>query len=670
MKKILIYVLAFISAILISFALIKTLQFTTYKKSLIQTEFKNAQEKTKQTAQKVSYFIDTLEPLVTNLAKFTSTQPTTEQIKKELEKKPVEVAGVGVVTNTINLYYVEKEDQQQFVELPQNFIKEIKTEQTTFLEPKKDPITGELIIVYTAPVYAQGKEPIGTAFATQSLSHIKHVLATTYLGAEGYWFIVNENGTILSHPKSSLVKEKKNIKDFSASIEYKNEITGSPSWLFKQPITNTPWSLVGVFDKQELPIDKDSLRQKLFCIIILLLLGALTACLIPALIYLQKNKMIWFSSITATLVLLLTLISLWLVTNLFPDYKETLEPIKTKAYLYSQLSGYEHNATPVPENEIDQLHWFLQYRYKKGKFVPTGILVNDINFVGKEQIEFVGLVWQRYFDGIHDDVSRGFLLPQAAGKPDIVEISRTKEHKTETIQWLVRAKLNQDISYKKYPFDFKDLEIQFWHKDFEKNIILVPDLDSYKVINPNSLPGISKTVFMPGWKLTGTFFGLRKEFYNTTFGMYRYGPFGIYKETEKSDSPDLYFNITAKRKLINAIMIDMLTILVILFILFIILLNHRSLKISWTIGSASTAFFSTILAQMRFRNTIPTNELVYFEAFYFLIYAIILLVLITCLFDLKNYFTSGWLKDGFIVQVLFWPFYLMCMVLITLYYLY
>ena len=701
MKRIIPYALAFIGVILISFGLLKTLQFQQFKKILMHTEFNKAREKMEQNAAKASHFVALLQPLVENFAEFASGSPTKETIIKGLEKRPIEVAGLGIITDTLNLYYVEHEDQQQLVSIPKDWVKHIKTTHAAFLEPAIDPITGEHVIVYAAPVYGQNKKQIGTAFATQSATHINHVLANTDLGKYGYWFIINRNKPrlLITHPKKALLKDSqkhtelewnqvmilsvhlsKYLKDKDTELSYKNEITGHESWLFFAPIKHTPWMIGGVFDKQELPIDtakaitvfynNQILRQKIFFIIIFLLSGVLVLCFLLAMGYKNNPTILWTASFLASLAILLSLIALWATAKTFSDYKETLNPIKTKSYLYTQLADYEDDETQVPKDEFDKLDWFLKYRYKKGKYVPTGILINDINFVDNEQIEFTAIVWQRYFDGIHDGVSRGFVLPQAAGAPDIVELSRAKEGNTETIQWLVRAKVNQDISYKKYPFDFKELSIQFWHKDFEKNIVLVPDLDSYKIIHPRALPGIAKSVFMPDWHIHSSFFNLQKEFYHTTFGMYHYGPFGIYKETEKSDRPDLFFNVTAIRDVLNSINIDLLTLFVIIFILFMVLLSYQALGLSWTLGSITTAFFSTILAQVRFRGKILSNEFVYFETFYLLIYVIIIAILLVTVLDLHKVIRNRWLKNNFITKLLYWPVCLLSMLLISVYYLF
>ncbi len=115
---------------------------------------------------------------------------------------------------------------------------------------------------------------------------------------------------------------------------------------------------------------------------------------------------------------------------------------------------------------------------------------------------------------------------------------------------------------------------------------------------------------------------------------------------------------------------DLLTLFVIMFILFMVLLNYQSLKLRWSLGGISTAFFSTILAQIRFRNKIPSDEFVYFESFYFLIYAVIIIVLLVIVLDLNNASQNKWFKNNFITKLLYWPLYLVCIVLITIYYLY
>ena len=148
----------------------------------------------------------------------------------------------------------------------------------------------------------------------------------------------------------------------------------------------------------------------------------------------------------------------------FPRTKKDALAIENKAELYKLLdtfeAAYEGKADKNTAPEANDFTKLLAYRYKDKNYVPTGIIINDMQFNPHDQIEFVGFIWQRYFDGIHDSVDRGFILPQATHKTTITEIGRTKHEKAETIMWQVQAQLNQNLSYSAFPFDIKNIKFK------------------------------------------------------------------------------------------------------------------------------------------------------------------------------------------------------------------
>ena len=469
------------------------------------------------------------------------------------------------------------------------------------------------------------------------------------------------------------------IQGNSVFIEYDNEITGRPSWLFCEPIETTGWSLCGVFDKEELPLDIDKLRQELmhiwlsaFCMFILLILFFFS--LFPV-----TPPSLWITSFAISFALTLTISIFWYIAALYPDYKEDVAAIRNKGMLFSFMQETEQsnqnkttdksksdNHKPLSAEEYRQ----LTYQYVSPTHVPTGVYINTIQFKQENKIEVVCYIWQRYVDGIHDNLSRGFILPQAAAITTD-EIYRKKENGVEIIIWNVSATLNQNLAYTRYPFDVKDLTIQLWHTDFEKNITLIPDLDSYQLINPRSLPGINPNAYLSGWHMQESYFGFRKNDYNTIFGIYSYGPFGIYKHVEKSNKPELYFTILAKRNLEDTLFADLLPLCVIALLLFVILLTSVMQSYAAILGSCASVFFGIVFAQTRFRVKIPSYQLVYFESFYFVMYAVILaIVIVAVLYHLKFNIRAIQYRNNMIAKLLYWAIVLCILLIITLIYLY
>ena len=257
-----------------------------------------------------------------------------------------------------------------------------------------------------------------------------------------------------------------------------------------------------------------------------------------------------------------------------------------------------------------------------------------------------------------------------ADTPTINQISDIKQGNRQTIIWQVRSKLNQEMNYSKYPFDTKNIQIQVRHKDFEKNRILVPDLDAYDIINPSALPGIAPTTHMTGWYMIQSFFGYELSNYTTNFGLYSYGPFGLYDVTQLNN-PELYFNLSAGRYLIDTIVTNLLVLVLIALILFILLLIYSLEGFGWIIGTVTGTLFSTILAQVNFRSKVPSQTFVYFEMFYFVFYFIIMLTLISSLlhqFKVDVRLISY--RKNIITKILYCPLLFGLIFAATMYYLY
>lgn len=678
--------------------------YYTNRAQLFESTKQNSQELTHQATEQLDRFVTMLQPLVETLAyTLQETSSNTTTISTALKQKPVEVAGFGVVLSNQQsaLYFVENKDKQELIDLNQQEYDYTQTEwyqsgitgSSGITKPFTDPVTGDTVIAFYKPFYNQDQKTVnGIVFATQSIEHLKHVLSTLYLGTAGYWILTDAAGRILIHPNANIVKEKTSLYTLaeqtsdntlrtvaqqttngkSSISSYSNAQTDQRSWLTSSLIPAAGnWLLFGIFDVSP---HNDTVRRQLFHIII----SALLSLFFLILFYLTRTSLStwawWGGSGMLSTVTAIAIALLWTITALYPHYKqEAVEPVQNKIGLYQILDRLTPSNIVTTEKNKHQsdFDYYLRYRYKTGKFVPTGFLIQDINFISKDQIEFVGIIWQRYFDGIHDDISRGFILQQLTSKAEVEEISRAKEGKEETIVWLVHAQLNQIMSYHNFPFDVKNIHIQVSHKDFDKNIILVPDLDSYSMLNPETLPGVSHQAHLAGWHLHSSFFGYEIVDYHTTFGMYSYGPFGIWKELDKSRVPELHFIVQAKRYLLETLTIDVITLLIIALILFILLFTYKEREFSNTLSTFGAVLFSTILAQQYFKVKVPSEEFVYFEAFYFIMY---LAILITLIFTLLDYFktTIRFITYGnnFIARLLFWPGLLGIVCMITVLYLY
>jgi len=709
------------------------IQYAHQKKEALNTIQNEAQQETVAAAQKIGQFIAMLVPLVNQLVQeLNGQQLSNQKIIEFLRKKPTEISGFGIsfcpesldsLDKRRTFYYVEKNGTQELIQLEHQFdytkpehqwYHKTLSNGSQYLEDKLWTLSEHILIGFAAPFYKKNssnkKIPAGVVFAHHTAEHIKHILTTIYLGKTGYCFILSDDCTVLVHPYDKHAQEQNKLNDIinnqksdlhdlidrlknrkSNIMQYYNEIDGKLSWLFIEPIPNTSWNLCRVLPHDEIPLNRNMLRQTIMLLSLSFLIFLICSLLLVISFVQLTEVRLWLTSFVVSALMFLELSAFWYIIWHMPPYHEDLIPIRDKVGLYAFLDTigkehtihnkqYLHKQTTEKMGTIGQMirneqqlsktiHQVLQYRYKQHGYIPTGIYIQHLKLATENQIEMTAYIWQRYFDKIHDSVSRGFVLPQAA-VTKCNEVYHTKEDYTETIIWQVRATINQQTLYIKYPFDIKDVHIQIAHKDFNQNIVLVPDFASYKLIHPTALPGLSKDICLPGWHIVNSYFGYKLTDYDTAFGLYSYGPLGVYKEVEKCNQPELYYNITAQRYLINTLIADLLPLAIIALLLFVILLSSE-LQGYGVLGSCATVFFGALIAQVRFRGRIESYNLIYFETFYLVMYtAIIAIVIITLLYMLKIRIPIIHYKKNIITKLLYWPTILAALLIITFKYFY
>lgn len=332
--------------------------------------------------------------------------------------------------------------------------------------------------------------------------------------------------------------------------------------------------------------------------------------------------------------------------------------------------------------------------------IRTGIFVQSLSFFNSTEVSLTGYIWQHYRSGIDDDIRPGrgevgFVFPeQVASNGD----TNTREAYRipyvdangpgEVIGWYFDAVLRQPFDYKKYPFDHKTAWIRMWHKEFWRNIVLVPDFSAYDDLDevdeyvkncklldePSSSDlcvfGIDKDMVLGTWEREDTYFDYAKAYYDSDFGISTY--------VGQHQFPELRYNFVLKRNFENAFIVYLLPLLLVAMLLFAALLtvsNKEELSgrfgfnTSGFIGACSALFFVVLLAHIQLREQFGGSGIVYIENFYILMY--ILLVLATTnvyLFSVRPRRGFDWIlyEDNMVFKAAYWPVVLSCLILITL----
>jgi hypothetical protein len=303
--------------------------------------------------------------------------------------------------------------------------------------------------------------------------------------------------------------------------------------------------------------------------------------------------------------------------------------------------------------------------------IPTGVLVQSIEFLNANNVEVAGYVWQRYSPAVPPDVARGFVLPEAVAEAyDAEEVYRFSEPDgSEVIGWYVSATLRQPFDYRFYPFDRQDIWIRLWHRDFEREVVLGPDFGAYTSLDPATLPGLEEQFVYGGWDPVFSGFSYALNHYNTTFG---FGP-----SAAIDAMPELYFNVGLRRDFLGPLVDHIVLAAAVALLVFAVLTltttdedRHKrtgGLSTAGVIGTCSGLLFAVLLEHNQIRSIIASQEVSYIEMLPLVLYAAILLaalnaVLVSSPLQLRliRY------RNNLLPDLLYWPAILSVLLVITI----
>ncbi|MEG3637604.1 hypothetical protein [Magnetococcus sp. PR-3] len=377
----------------------------------------------------------------------------------------------------------------------------------------------------------------------------------------------------------------------------------------------------------------------------------------------NTHKRYWAFSSTASLLLSLLLMYMFYSLDHLRDLKvlsgdgKVAKELMNEASIHKSLTKWR--LTSVKND------WPL-------KVVPTGLFIQSVRFESASEVSLTGYIWQTYTDGVHDGISRGFVLPESIDSADTAvqeEVYRKRVGSSETIGWYFERNIRQSYSYKDFPFDYKTVHLRMWHNDFADNVVLTPALDSYKSTDVMDIFGIDDSIALAGWNILNTYYSYDFHDYDTNFGLSEYAG--------QEAFPELNFNILVKREILNPLIIFLVPMLVVMALLFAILMattlssetqDVSGFNVLSVYGAYSALLFTVIIAHSSLRENYPVSEFFYIEYFYVLIYSIIVFLTLNTHYCLSegNRITR-WLHqdDHLMVKILFWPVSLFSLDLIT-----
>ena len=599
-----------------------------------------------------------------------------ESIERESRRFPL-VSGVTVAfepgafagKERYAPFFNKARDEFQFVEdtydytsseldTAQWYTRVVESRQPRWSAPYYAEAAETMVVDYGVPVADEQGRVTGMVDYTISLSDFTRIVDSLSVGEAGYGFTYDPNGTILSHPNPIYLLEnvfrltdgkdeailRAMREDAEGVVAYNSTYTYKYSWFFFRALESTGWKSVLVFAEDDLLGASDAGRRKIIHI------GMGIGILLLALLaFVQgidgfSRVELWLMVVLTSLVICGNIVLIWYlnVTTDFSRFDGDVERIVNETILNKYVDQYD-----------DELHKLVNARYHK---VPTGVFIESYELSSFEA-SLIGKLWMKYPKDLYESAPPAFYFPDVSARETrgltSEKLSEDEHEDYVLVTWRFRVTVEQDFSYRQFPFEQNDIRLAVLYPDFGKNILLVPDLDSYAILNPSVKPGMNPNITVPSSETIASFFALRTMEFKSTFGGDRL----------VKTHPMLSFNMVAKRIYLNPFIANMIPILIVALIMFVMLYvssnqeDSRSGLTTMNVIQSSAGFlFILLLAHVNERNRIETPEIAYIELFYFSMYLYITLqtLALATMFRGVDWKLFRY-EDNLILKLLFWP---------------
>ncbi len=543
-------------------------------------------------------------------------------------------------------------------------------------EPYLDPTEDTVVVGFGAPFRTPGStddgNPDGLVLARYSADEIRRDISEIGLGGGGYPFLISPEGRFIVHPIDDYMRAGQTVFELAwerddtvlhatairaiggenGYVDHVDSVTGQVSRILYQRIAEAGWSLGVVFFTADIGND-DARRHRLLLVVVA---GVATLCfLIASVVALLRDgeQAAWAGVCGGSLALASAIGAIWFIAG---EHQEVQAPTTVEVIDHSSVSQFV--AAYFQRSE--------ELSMEAPVFIPTGVFVQSIEFTSSTNVEVTGYLWQRYHRGRNRDLNRGFILPEAI-EATVNEVYRYDTGEFESIGWYFVATLRQNFSYEQYPFDRQEVWLRFWHTDFARNVVLVPDLDAYDITNPGTLPGVERDFVLPGWSIAASGFNYRSKNYNANFGIDDY--------VGQDAFPELHFSIHLRRQFLSPFVSKFIPLFVVAAMLFALLLinskhEHRSdwfgFKAMDVVLGCAALFFVLIFEHAALREELGSPTVMYLENLYFGLYLATLFVTMNAIM----FATTGWrliqFRDNLLPKLLFWPLYLTGLFVVTM----
>ncbi|MCK6579854.1 MAG: hypothetical protein L6Q98_17315 [Anaerolineae bacterium] len=510
-----------------------------------------------------------------------------------------------------------------------------------------------------APLGGQGEGPAGIISIDYTLQDMSALIRALELGATGYGFVISAEGRFLAHPvreymvnrtifevgSDEALTEAARLALGGASqfVEIPDPITGETTWHFFEPIGATGWSIGIVLDSTHfLPDARQTVRDQMT-----IALAAASAIFLAATLLFHVDHFhftnFWTVSGVFSMLCVALIALAWTLTNRLEvvDGTSITSPSQMDRYLEGLTSA---NPAAAPLR------------------VPTGILIQSLQFPDATSVTINGYIWQRY--PVDSPLQRGFALPQRTGEEATLdEVSRRRIGDEEVITWYVGVTLRQSYDPTRFPFDHRLITIRLAPADLNAAVILIPDLDAYDLISPRLLPGVDPQAGVNNWSLQTSRFAYTAAPITTSLGMTR--------DEAAPRSAELRFSIQAQRVSLGPFIAYLLPGLIAAAMTFAYLMSGhepgKAEQITNALNYAAALFFVVAVIHTALRDQVAAVGITYMEVLYMLLYVAIVAVAANIFAVARR---AGWAivryRNNIAPKVLYWPVFAGVMLIATL----
>lgn len=552
-------------------------------------------------------------------------------------------------------------------------------------EPSWGEASGALMSTYSVPFFRDDGEgrPVvaGVAYISISLDTIGRLIKEIDSGKTGWNLLLSKAGFMIAHPRTRDVTERLNVFTYAEQLKdrvlltaakkmtsgqqgffnFYNPDSGQTHIIFYQPIPVTGWSLGVVRVKDELSFDVTAIRHQIIWLLLSLVitLASLTVVLTARRYQAQPVATLWGRVI---------ILSLLLVSAASAAAWLTFTPFRGNSTQATRI--LDRNGRDAMLNALQDVRQ-IQKR-EAPQFVPTGIYMQTMEFSAPHHLFVTGYIWQKRASGKkrasgQQQISEGVHLPTAISAT-ITEAYRHQEGPIETVGWYFEATLRQNMNYSKYPFANETIRIPIWPKDFNTDIVLIPDLDAYTFLNPTSLPALKRGLQLHGWSIKRSFFTFDTHEFETDFGMAGYH--------SQEDLPELRFNLEVQRNLLDAMINHIIPIILVAIMLFVVLVTSTKDELeakrlgfnpSGVMRLGSGLLFVLLISHIQLRNAIQVEQVMFMEYYFFIMYLMIIFTsLHSLLFNLKTVnIPIVDREQSLLFKLLYWPLLFGLQLLVT-----